>query len=260
VDLRRVLLWTIVLAAFGYLIHVGMDPKRTRLPFGTTDLSPVQKQLSRLTPEDRLLVERYVTRSNGDVMPDHMADPDSPFTARTFSEAIKLQKEHLIRMAEQQKVADARQAERDADMAPLRDVALVQVVKRELVQRNDFQRRMEPHYAQQGHRVYSDDDQIFIVTIRVTNQSNDDIVALKGSMMARDRDAYLHMQLCWVEIDEVIEAHSRKEIECARPQSQADSQQRAFVAEGSSSGRFNIIWEPRMIQFANGKVLKTNDS
>ena len=48
-------------------------PTGTQLPFGTTDLSSVQSELARLTPEDHALVEAYVKRSNGDVLLPSMA-------------------------------------------------------------------------------------------------------------------------------------------------------------------------------------------
>ncbi len=51
------------------LVIYGRDPYRTKLPFGSTDLSSVEKQLARLSPEDRKLVEDYVKRSKGDVLP-----------------------------------------------------------------------------------------------------------------------------------------------------------------------------------------------
>ena len=79
-----------VVALLGYAIHRGQDPLRTALPFGTTDLSSVDVALQKLQADDRGLVEAYVKRSSGDVLTTKFADPDEPFTARTFAEAIAL--------------------------------------------------------------------------------------------------------------------------------------------------------------------------
>src|SRR3954470_15241381 len=68
------------------------DPHHTKLPFGTTDLTSVEKDLRKLPVTERALVESYVKRSNGDVLSQQFADPEDALTARTFSEAIALQR------------------------------------------------------------------------------------------------------------------------------------------------------------------------
>lgn len=68
------------------------DPYRTRLPLDVSNLSALQPQLDRLPEADKAYVLAYLGRSHGDVLPPAFADPDEPFTARTFAEAIALQK------------------------------------------------------------------------------------------------------------------------------------------------------------------------
>lgn len=86
----------LVLAAVVGLIAVGVfrrpDPHRTLLPIGSTDLSSVRPQLEALPDSERVLVLEYVRRSGGDVLPPKLADPDEPLTARTFADAIALQR------------------------------------------------------------------------------------------------------------------------------------------------------------------------
>jgi hypothetical protein len=72
----RNLVYALILIVSMFVVYrCGSDPRRTRLPFGTTDLSSVQDALSKLPPEERELVEDYVKRSRGDVMPAALGDP-----------------------------------------------------------------------------------------------------------------------------------------------------------------------------------------
>jgi len=236
------------------------DPHRTALPFGSTDLSSVQGALGRLPADERTLVESYVRRSNGDVLPPKFADPDNPLTARTFGEAIALEKSWQEKMRKQQAIADARAAERDAAMAPLRAAVSARVAKSEVLTRDEFDARMMAGAAQSGasgakagHR--SDDSGVFVVTVAIDNHSDADIVALQGSLEAKDRDNYLPLDLCWVDLNEqrTIHAHSNLEIQCANRNFIAGPNQRAFVAD--PPGRFEVVWKPRRVSLSDGKVL-----
>jgi hypothetical protein len=120
-EVKHVVGGLVAIALLAWFAHGLRDPLRTALPFGTTDLSSVQVQLRRLSPADRALVEAYVRRSHGDVLPAKFADPDQPFTARTLGEAIALEKAWDVRRDAKDAEAARRQAERDAAMAPLRD-------------------------------------------------------------------------------------------------------------------------------------------
>jgi hypothetical protein len=237
------------------LIHYGRDPHRAHLPFGSTDLSTAESDLRRLATDERALVEAYVKRSNGDVLPPSMADPDNPLTARTFGEAIALQRKWNEKMHAQEAVAATRAAERDRAMAPLRDAVSARVAQREILTRDELNERQSPGYLQRAHRV--DTDPVFVITVAIDNHTDADIVGLQGSLQARDRDAYLPMDLCWVDLNEqrTIAAHSRSEITCAHPHRNAGAQERDFVAD--PPGRFTVTWEPKLVRLGDGKVLES---
>jgi hypothetical protein len=237
------------------LIHYGRDPHRARLPFGSTDLSSVESALRRLPAEERGLVEAYVKRSNGDVLLPSMADPDDPLTARTFGEAIALQRKWNQKMHAQDAVAATRAAERDRALAPLREAVSARVARREILSRDELNERQSPGYLQRAHRV--DTDPVFVVTIAIDNHTDVDVVALQGSLQARDRDNYLPLDLCWIDLNEqrTIAAHARIEITCAHPHRSAGANERDFVAD--PPGRFSVTWEPKRVRLADGKVLES---
>jgi hypothetical protein len=231
------------------------DPRNTKLPFGTTDLSSVEKRLNELPGDERTLVEAYVKRSNGDVLPKQFADPDNPLTARTFGEAINLQRTWEVKA----KVDDARIAKltaaREAKMDPLRALVQASVVKAEVMTRNEFQARRDPTFYQRPYRV--DTSPAFLTTIRVQNLSDRTIVALRGSLEARDKDAYLPMDLCWIDIGEqqAIPSGGTLELLCGHDYRGASQQHRDFVF--NPPGRFKVVWEPQYIKFADGQEMRS---
>ncbi|MDP2226851.1 MAG: hypothetical protein Q8J78_05190, partial [Moraxellaceae bacterium] len=197
---RTLLLIAVVLAALFMVDRYQRNPHRTALPFGSTDLSGVQEQLAALPPEERQLVEDYVKRSRGDVLTPALADPDDPLTARTFAEAITLQRAWQARM----KVEEARMAklnaQRDARLAPLRALVDARVVRAETLTPNEFGARRDPNYFPQPER--TGDGLIFVTRIQVRNIGNESIVKVKGSLKARDSEAYLPLDLCWIDLGE----------------------------------------------------------
>lgn len=247
----RVFLLVLVAAFTWWLMRPG-DPHRTALPFGTTDLSSVHKQLSRLPDDERKLVEDYVKRSNGDVLTPKFADPDNPLTARTFAEAIDLQR----KWAAKQTVADAqaadRQADREARRAPLREIAVAHVVSAKVMTRNESLALTDPDYAKKAHQV--SDATTFVLKVRVENHGSQPIVALKGSLQARDRDAYLPLDLCWIDLQQEIAAGEGVEFYCGNSARQASDQQRAFADQDSA--RFTEEWQPQYLKLANGRELE----
>ena len=155
-SLGRIFAFLVGIAIVVALIHYGRDPHHTRLPFGSTDLSSVESDLRRLPADERALVEAYVKRSRGDVLLPSMAEPDDPLTARTFGEAITLQRKWQVKMHAQEAVAATRAAERDRAMAPLRDAVTARVARREILTRDELNERQSPGYLQRAHRVDSD--------------------------------------------------------------------------------------------------------
>lgn len=251
-NLRNLL----VIVAIGVVVVLGArhsrDPRNTELPLGSTDLSSVEAQLAKLPDEERALVEGYVKRTNGDYLPAGMGDPDDPMTARTFAEAIALERAWKEKMKGQQAQADARQAERDARMAPLRALIDARVVKAEVLSSSEFAaRRGQP---QPGQATMRGEDETFVVRIRVQNTGNETINAMTGSLKARDRDEYLPLDLCWIDFSQhaPMAPGASEEIECGGRAGVSD-QQRAFAA--GTPGRFTVVWEPRQVVLASGRRL-----
>jgi hypothetical protein len=229
-------------------------PAGTQLPFGTTDLSSVQSELSRLTPEDRALVEAYVKRSNGDVLLPSMADPDQPFTARTFAQAIELEKAWAVKRGEQEVVATNLQMGRDKAMEPLREAVEATVARVEILSPRQLAGLPE---AGEGAKqaLASNDPNVFVLTVSIHNLGSKTITGVRGSIAARDRDAPLPLDLCWVDTGEqqMIEAASRIEIRCANRNRPVDDQQRAFIDDKGE--RFTVVWNPKRVVFEDGTVL-----
>lgn len=232
---RQLLAGVAIVVAVLLAAHCSRDPHRTPLPFGSTDLSSVEKELARLPADERTLVEDYVARSNGDVLPAQFADPDDPLTARTFGEAIELQRDWRAR----QTVADARSAElaaqRDARLAPLRALVRARVVKSEI-----RSGATQP---------------VFVTRIRVDNLGNEAIAEMTGSLHARDREAVLRMDLCWIDLGDrgELPPGGHVEFECGNPARGVSDQQQDFV--DNPPGRFQVVWEPHRIKLASGREL-----
>src|SRR5579859_2891403 len=121
-----------------FLAQYWRDPHHTALPVGSTDLAPLQAKLAKLPPNERELVEEYVQRSHGDVLPARFADPDNPLTARTFGDAIVLERQWRDKQNVQQASAARRSAERADELAPLRALVTANVAQRELLSRREI--------------------------------------------------------------------------------------------------------------------------
>lgn len=246
--------WLIVLAAaLVLMVRCSRDPHRTALPFGSTDLSSVQPQLARLPLHERELVEAYVKRSGGDVLLPSMADPDAPLTARTFGQAISLERDWQVKVQQ----ADARSAElrqvRLARLAPLLALVDADVAKAEILTRNEYQARKDPGFLQRPYRV--DTNPVFVSRIRVHNRGSATVVALTGSLHVRDREAVLPMDLCWIDLgsQRALAAGASIEFDCGNANRDASQQQRDFVS--NPPGRFTVEWEPHHIKLASGREL-----
>ncbi|HEV8694185.1 MAG TPA: hypothetical protein VGQ93_08405 [Lysobacter sp.] len=185
-----------------------------------------------------------------------MADPDEPFTARTFGQAIELEKQWQVKRSEQEAVAAARAAQRDRAMAPLREVVAAHVARREIVSPDEaYGITAQTSAAKQAGP--DRDPTTFVVTVAIDNLGNEDIVALQGSLKAKDRDNYLPLDLCWIDTSEQqrIPAHGHTEIRCGNPNRHIDANERAFVE--NRSGRFTEVWEPRSVRFASGRTFQS---
>jgi hypothetical protein len=250
-TLRRLFLLIIVAVAIIAGGRWMRDPHRTALPFGSTDLSGVQKELARLPSDERALVEAYVARSRGDVLPAKFADPDAPLTARTFGEAITLERTWKVKTAAEAAEADKRRAARDARLAPLRAIVDASVVRAEILTESEYRARQDPGYrgAERSREVAS-----FVTRIRVENLGDQPIVAMRGSLQARDKEAPLPLDLCWIDFSQrELAPRESTEIDCGKMNRAAGAQERAFVDDSGS--RFEVEWSPRYVRLADGREL-----
>lgn len=253
-SIGRILAILVAIVVLGLVVHKARDPLHTALPYGTPDLSSVEPALATLKPDDRALVEAYVKRSKGDVLPPKFADPDQPFTARTFAEAIELEKAWEVKRAEQEAVATAREAERDAAVAPLRAAVAANVVRSRVLSPRQLTESPDPDAAAK-QALPTDDATTLVVMVTVHNLTSQTIVGVQGAVEARERDASPPLQLCRVDIGESqpIEPASRIEIRCGNPARPMSEEERAFVDD--DSGRFTVSWKPRSVVFADGTRL-----
>lgn len=244
---RTIVLLLVLVAAIAGMARCSRDPHRTPLPFGSTDLSSVEPALQRLPTDERALVEAYVERSRGDVLPAAFADPDDPLTARTFGEAIELQRAwNLRRAADDARAAELHQA-REARLQPLRALVGARVLQAQITP-------AEGAPAQPGVAHDADErEPRFEIRIALANRSRQAIVGLRGSMRARDRDEYLPLDLCYIELgsDRPLPVGGSVEVVCRHQQRGLTDQQRAFVA--AQPGRFTVDWEPAHIRFEDGR-------
>ena len=200
------LLLAIMLAALAiWGVSTARSPYRVALPFGSTDLTPIQATLDRLPAEERDLVHAYVKRSNGDVLPARFADPDYPLTARVVGEAIQLQRSFLKKQALDD--AKARQLEeaRDKALAPLRDALNIVLTKREIAP------------------LFRDGSPKLITTYRLENPSGRTIDSFKGSvgiLKASQRFSHLgQLDQCYMEHNEPLTSGQTTEISCSNTNS-----------------------------------------
>lgn len=226
------------------------DPRRTALPFATTDLSGVQDQLARLEPEERELVEAYVRRSGGDVLPPNLADPDEPLTARSFGEAIELQRRFLADMQVQEQQRRARRAARDAALQPLRSALSLELVSRDILAAGEVQGGSTLPGAG-GHPV-------LVTTWRLRNTSPFTIEAYKGAVSVRKRRP-LPTELgvldgCYFDTITPLAAGETLERRCAMLNRAAGPAEHAYAAMDEDA--FEIDWEPRLIRYPGGQTLE----
>jgi hypothetical protein len=254
--LRQIVAGVVGIGLLWAFVHWARDPHRTALPFGSTDLSSVESALRRLPAEERRLVEAYVKRSNGDFLPPKFADPDEPFTARTFAEAIVLQQRWEVQVKAMQAKADAMAAQREAAMEPLREAVEARLIKAELVSERDWQQRFDQPEHRVKSALASNERALFIVTVGVYNHTATDVARVTGSLHAKDRDHWMQLDLCWIDAgrNEAVPAVGHIEFQCANTNRTADARERVFVDEGLGD-RFTLQWEPHTVEFADGRKL-----
>ena len=234
------------------VVQCARDPRRTALPFATTDLTSVEGKLARLPADERKLVEDYVERSNGDVLPAQFADPDAPFTARTFGEAIALERDWRVKVEEMEKGAGELRARRNARLAPLQAIVRASVVKAQILTRNEI-RHAATRISTSAHTSQVDKSELFLTRVRVENLSDERIISKSGALSVRDREEYLPLNLCWIDLRQELSPRQAVELECGNSNRGADAQEQASARNPVT--RFTVEWEPHRIKLADGREL-----
>lgn len=260
----RLLLVLGLAALIAWGVSVQRDPYRTALPLEVADLSPLAPQLGKLPAADRELVLGYLERSHGDVLPAKFADPDEPLTARTFAEAINLQKQFLDKQAGLMAKLKAREAEREAALAPLRAALDISLVKREIVPLGELvgQPLLAPNARTKAALGGSNDRPIMVSTYRLLNNSKAvGIQSLTANVRIRkagsDRYALGELSSCYITHDRPIRSGESSEIRCANTNRAASEADRAYLAMPLDD--LVIDWEPQRIRFNDGQELVAND-
>ena len=262
VTVTRIVSFAVGAGLMAFAISRMRDPHRTALPFGTADLSSVRRQLAALPDSERALVVGYVRRSGGDVLPPKFADPDEPLTARTFAEAIALQRRFLAGQA----VVDAQVAERrrvrDVALAPLRAALEVELVERAIVPRG---RLWEIPGAEQsayagGTKQAIDDTPILVTTYRVRNAADRAMASLNGRVdvfRAADRHGPPgsgRLGMCFLDHRQSLSPGQTTDIRCANTDKRASADDSAYVAIPAAD--LVLEWTPMAIVFADGTSLE----
>ncbi|WP_374400145.1 hypothetical protein [Niveibacterium sp.] len=232
------------------------SPYRAQLPVGSTDLSAIQAKLDKLPKNERALVYGYVKRSRGDVLPPQFADPDEPLTARNVGEAIALQRKFLVRMAEQEKKMEARRAERDAALAPLREAVSIDLVRREILPASEAQR--DPGERGSVKHAQANEHDVLVTTYRLENLTNQTIRVLEATVNLRKlhprEDELGIADHCYFNRSEPLEPGAPVEVRCADLRKGVSEDDRDFVAMPGSE--LLIDWEPKRIRFGDGSELE----
>lgn len=235
------------------LAACSRDPRGTTLPLDLKDIPKIQPQLDKLSEEERSLVLGYLERSKGDVLPPKFADPDEPFTARTFREAIKLQREWKVKFAVQEERAGAAREAREENFEPLRKTVSISILKREIMTSDQATGR-EPR---QG--VALNNTEVLVVTYRLQNHVPETVQRISGSVSVRsesDPNSLMGITSCWIDRTEPIPGSQSIEVRCAGLNKPVGDATRAFVDMPESS--LILRWEPKTIELSNGKTLRAD--
>jgi hypothetical protein len=236
------------------LAACSRNPMGTALPLNLADIPKIQAQLDKLKPEERELVLAYLDRSKGDVLPAKFADPDAPLTARTFAEAIKLQREFNAKMAVQDAAASVRRGARADAMAPLREALDIELLRREIATADSVSGRT----PRPGQAI--NDRPVLVTTYRLRNTTAETITRLRASVTVRtqaDPRSLMGAASCYIEHSEPISGGMTAEVRCGNANHSVGSAQKEFVDMPEST--LVLGWEPKYIEFATGKVLKSAD-
>lgn len=259
-TLPRVVSFAVVAGCLALGIARMRDPRRTPLPFGQRDLSSVRRELDALPDSERALVVGYVRRSGGDLLPPRFADPDAPLTARTFGEAIALQRRFLAGQAVVDAQVAAREREREAALAPLRAALEVELVGREIVPRERLLTRIGPDFgADDGAAKRAiDDTPVLVTTFRLRNATRLTVDSVTGRVDVRGPDrgppTFGMAAICFADHREPLPPGQSVEIRCANGDGGVSARDSAYLATPERD--LVLDWRPTAIFFADGTSLQ----
>jgi len=243
----------VLLAAALALCACSRDPRTTRLPLDLADIPKIQPQLDKLPPDERELVLAYLQRSKGDVLPAKFADPDNPLTARTFAEAIKLQKEWKVKHAGETERMEALAEAREEAYEPLRRAISATLLRREIMTADEASGRQ----PQPGRAL--NNNEVLVVTYRLQNHGSETITRVTGSVQVRsesDPKSLLGLVQCWIDHREPLGGSQSVEVRCGNLRGNSGGEKaKDFVA--MDERRLIVTWEPKTVEFATGKVLRS---
>jgi hypothetical protein len=89
------------------------------------------------------------------------------------------------------------------------------------------------------------------------NLSDETINAFRGSLEAHDAQAYLPMDLCWIDIGErqSIPSGGTLELMCGHDYRTASQQQKDFAS--NPGARFDVVWRTQYVKFLDGRELQS---
>ncbi len=239
-------------------------PYATDLPIGTTDLNSVASELNRLSDEDRALVKAYVVRSGGHV-PGAIREVGTDFTAKTFGEAIEIEKKLDADDAKNQKIAQAFQAEREKKLAPLKEIIDLKLLKREIVNRayiGPIRYILPGETSASKVASIKDSENALLTTYQLQNKSSKTISNLEITIeilkAKRSANELGILAECFIQnLGTPLAAYEVREIECSNLGHSASETDHQYVTMPIQD--LELKWEPRFIQFEDGKIIKTND-
>lgn len=255
-TLRGIATSLLVLVGVALIIRWGLSPGRTRLPDGT-DLGGVEAQLQRLDADEQALVRAYVVRSKGQYWPKMFDEEEEPpLNARTFGEAIRLQRRFLARQEEFRAEQRTRDAARAATLAPLRAVLRLELVHRELADFGGlYGHPTAPRAASEPPRPH--EDLRALTRWRVRNVSTRAVAAFAGSASVYGEGPgidhpTLPLDSCYIEHDASLPPGASVDVGCGRG-NHGLARDRAYLALPLSA--LKIDWMPRRIRFPGGDEL-----
>ena len=194
------------------------------------------------------------------MLPEKFADPTEPLTARTFAEAIQLQRRFLDEQAAIGAKVAERATGRDAELAPMRAALNVEVVERAIMSREIAVLPPGPTLDEYraGTKRAIDDRPVLVTTYRLRNVSGrsiDSVKVLAEVVTAGDAAGPRAgiLSYCFLERREQLPPGESADFRCAELTRTASASDSAFAAMPIAGLAVRLT--PRSIAFGDGTAL-----